>query len=111
VLEKMAGLQMVDVHVPTTDGRRLVLSRYTQPDRDQTLLLQRLHLTLPEQPRPNSRRSLQLTARLRHVRLCSGDLQGSPTSRSMGYARFYPRIAEVGLGAWAPENLPRCRSG
>ena len=52
VLEKMAGLQMVDVHVPTTDGRRLVLSRYTQPDRDQTLLLQRLHLTLPEQPPP-----------------------------------------------------------
>jgi hypothetical protein len=30
----------------------LVLSRYTQPDRDQTLLLQRLHLTLPEQPPP-----------------------------------------------------------
>jgi hypothetical protein len=52
VLEKMATLQMVDVHVPTTDGRRLVLSRYTQPDRDQTLLLQRLHLTLPEQPPP-----------------------------------------------------------
>ena len=43
---------MVDVHLPTTDGRRLVLSRYTQPDRDQALLLQRLHLSLPDQPPP-----------------------------------------------------------
>jgi len=31
VLEKMAALQMVDVHLPTTDGRSLILSRYTQP--------------------------------------------------------------------------------
>jgi hypothetical protein len=52
VIEKMAGMQMVDVHLPTTDGRRLVLSRYTQPDRDQALLLQRLHLALPDQPPP-----------------------------------------------------------
>jgi hypothetical protein len=48
----MAAMQMVDVHLPTTDGRHLVLSRYTQPDRDQTLLLQRLQLSLPEQPPP-----------------------------------------------------------
>jgi len=43
---------MVDVHVPTTDGRRLVLSRYTQPEPEQKLLLQQLQLRLPDQPPP-----------------------------------------------------------
>jgi len=52
VLEKFAAMQMVDVHVPTTDGRHLVLSRYTQPDQDQKLLLQEMKLALPEQPPP-----------------------------------------------------------
>jgi hypothetical protein len=50
VLEKFSAIQMVDVHLPTTDGRHLILPRYTQPDRDQLLLLQRLKLTLPPQP-------------------------------------------------------------
>ena len=45
-------MQMVDVHLPTTDGRHIVLSRYTHPDQDQRLLLQRLKLTLPSQPPP-----------------------------------------------------------
>ena len=40
VLEKFTAMQMVDVHVPTTDGRHLVLPRYTQPNQDQKLLLQ-----------------------------------------------------------------------
>ncbi len=52
VLEKLGGIQMVDVHLPTTDGRRLVLPRYTQPGGDQKLLLQQLKLRLPEQPPP-----------------------------------------------------------
>ena len=39
VLEKFSALQMVDVHLPTTDGRYLVLPRYTQPDKDQQILL------------------------------------------------------------------------
>jgi hypothetical protein len=52
VLMKLAGLQMVDVHLPTTDGRTLILSRYTQPNQDQALLLNQLRLTLPEQPVP-----------------------------------------------------------
>jgi hypothetical protein len=52
VLEKFAAMQMVDVHVPIVDGRQLVLSRYTQPDKDQRLVLQALKLTLPEQPPP-----------------------------------------------------------
>ncbi|MFQ5592066.1 MAG: IS1634 family transposase [Phycisphaerae bacterium] len=52
VLEKFAAMQMVDVHVPTVDGRELVLSRYTQPDRDQRLVLQEMKLALPKQPPP-----------------------------------------------------------
>ena len=52
VLEKMAALQMVDVHLPTTDGRCLILSRYTQPEKDQQLLLSQLKLELPAQPPP-----------------------------------------------------------
>ena len=52
VLEKFATLQMVDVHLPTTDGRTLILTRYTEPEQDHQILLQRLQLTLPQQPPP-----------------------------------------------------------
>ena len=52
ILEKFSTIQMVDVHLPTTDGRRLVLPRYTQPTPDHQLLLRQLHLQLPEQPLP-----------------------------------------------------------
>ena len=51
-LEKFSALQMVDVHLPTTDGRTLILSRYTEPEKDQQLLLQQLRLQRPEQPPP-----------------------------------------------------------
>ena len=52
VIAKFKTMQMVDVHVPTTDGRELVLSRYTQPEVDQRMLLDLLRLKLPEQPPP-----------------------------------------------------------
>ena len=52
VLDKFAGIQMLDVHFPTTDGRTLILSRYTDPNPDQRLLVERLNLTLPPQPPP-----------------------------------------------------------
>jgi transposase len=51
-LEKFAAVQMVDVHIPTTDERELCLTRYTQPEPDLKLLLDRLKLTLPAQPPP-----------------------------------------------------------
>jgi len=51
-LEKFAGMQMVDVHLPITDGSELVLSRVTGPEKDQQLLLQQLKLQFPEQPLP-----------------------------------------------------------
>ncbi len=52
VLEKLAGLQMLDVSFPTTDGRRLIMPRYTEPDPEQALLLHHLSLVLPQQPPP-----------------------------------------------------------
>jgi len=52
VLEKFVSIQMIDVYLPTTDGKELLLRRYTQPDKDQLLLLSRLNLNLPDQPRP-----------------------------------------------------------
>jgi transposase len=52
VLEKLAGIQMLDVSFPTTDGRRLVMPRYTEPNPEQALLLHQLNLILPKQPPP-----------------------------------------------------------
>ena len=52
VLEKLAAMQMIDVELPTTDDRLVVLSRYTEPEKDQLLLLRQLKLQLPAQPPP-----------------------------------------------------------
>ena len=52
VLEKFASMQMVDVHLPTTDDKELRLPRYTEPTQEHILLLMRLGLKLPPQPRP-----------------------------------------------------------
>jgi transposase len=52
VLEKMSAIQMVDLWVPTIDGRLLILPRYTQPEKDHQMLLHELHLQLPSQPLP-----------------------------------------------------------
>ena len=55
VFEKLATIQMLDVCVPTTDGRELLLTRHTEPSTDVALLLEHLHLTLPSQPPPKIR--------------------------------------------------------
>jgi transposase len=55
VLEKFAAVQMLDVHLPTTDDRELVLTRYTEPEKDLQLLLMQMKLTLPSQPPPKLR--------------------------------------------------------
>src|ERR1700749_3035802 len=52
VLEKFAAMQMIDVHLPTTDGRELLLTRYTEPEPELTLLLNKLKLEPPAQPPP-----------------------------------------------------------
>ena len=52
VLEKFCAVQMVDVHLPTTDGREVILTRYTQPEKELQVLLTQLNLPLPAQPPP-----------------------------------------------------------
>lgn len=52
VLAKFAAVQMIDVHLPTTDGRELILTRYTEPEPELQLLLDKLKLQLPAQPSP-----------------------------------------------------------
>ncbi len=52
VLDKFRAVQMIDVHLPTTDGRQVILNRYTQPEKELQLLLNQLKLQLPEQPPP-----------------------------------------------------------
>jgi hypothetical protein len=51
-IDKFAAVQMIDVHLPTTDGRELRLTRYTHPEPELQLLIQRLKLSLPPQPPP-----------------------------------------------------------
>ncbi|MGA3141230.1 MAG: IS1634 family transposase [Xanthobacteraceae bacterium] len=51
-LQKFAAVQMIDVHLPTTDGREIVLTRYTEPEPELSLLLERMKLSLPPQPPP-----------------------------------------------------------
>jgi len=52
VLEKFASVQMIDVHIPTTDGREIQLTRHTEPGPEIRLLLSKLKLELPPQPPP-----------------------------------------------------------
>lgn len=52
VVEKFSRMQMLDVHCPTTDERELVFVRYTQPEKDQQLLLAQMNWELPPQSPP-----------------------------------------------------------
>lgn len=65
-LENLAAIQMVDVHLPTTDGRHLILSRYTQPEPEQNILLDQLRLGLPPQPPPR----ISATAESHRAEVC-----------------------------------------
>ena len=52
ILETLATVQMVDVWLPTTDGRWLIMPRFTQPEAEHRIILEKLKLTLPNQPPP-----------------------------------------------------------
>ena len=52
IIEKFRMVKMVDVVMPTTDGRIVTLPRYVEPKKDVAILLDRLGLTLPAQPPP-----------------------------------------------------------
>jgi hypothetical protein len=62
VLDTFAAVQRLDVHIPTTDGRQIVLTRTTEPESKLQLLLDRLHLQWPPQPPPKITRSQAQTA-------------------------------------------------
>lgn len=55
VLRSLSAIQLVDVHIPITDGRELVMPRYTEPEAQQEIILEKLNLKLPKQPPPRIR--------------------------------------------------------
>ena len=90
VLEKMAAIQMVDVQLPTTDGRTVILSRYTEPEVDQAVLLQQLKISLPAQPPP---RVIAPDVPARYDRPhCGADLP--PTMQNQRSGGFLPSSSE-----------------
>jgi hypothetical protein len=48
ILRELAGIQVGDILLRTTDGRELVLRRIARPERDQARILEALKLSLPE---------------------------------------------------------------
>jgi hypothetical protein len=74
VLDKLAVVQMLDVHFPSTDGRTLILSRHTELNADQKLLVRQLNLDLPPQPHDLVRKVCNFSGS------CSGDTRRPPTS-------------------------------
>jgi hypothetical protein len=55
VLQSLSAIQMMEVHLPTTDGRLLIMPRHTEPEPEQKMILQTLKLELPPQPPPRIR--------------------------------------------------------
>lgn len=55
VLQSLSRIQMLEVHLPTTDGRTLIMPRHTEPEAEQKMILQKLNLQLPPQPPPRIR--------------------------------------------------------
>ena len=92
VLEKFAALQMIDVHLPTTDSREIILARTTQPEPELKLLLDKLKLELPAQPLPKIS-----AAQAKSATACSADLEESLVDLSTTYNLWTPPIREVGL--------------
>jgi hypothetical protein len=70
VLEKFSAVQMIDVYIPTTDGRELNLTRYTQPEPELRLLLDKLKLTLPTQSPPKITAAQAAAANAHVVQTC-----------------------------------------
>lgn len=52
IIDQLKAIQMIDVRIPTNDNRFLEMSRFTQPDKTQALLLAQLNFELPEQAPP-----------------------------------------------------------
>lgn len=61
-LASLGAIKMVDVHLPTTDGRTLILPRFTEPQAEQRMILEKLGLALPPQPPPRIRAAAAMAA-------------------------------------------------
>ena len=93
VPDKLAAIQMLDVHFPTTDGRTLILSRYTELNADQKIRSNNSGSTcLPSRHRASPHRQ---NTRPTQVDRCSGDFGG----RAADFIHFFPRIGKVGSGS------------
>ena len=73
VLEKFSAMQMIDVHLPTSDGRTIILSRYTQPEAELQLLLKQLKLAITRSAAAQNH-GLRPTGQ---IGLCSEDFLGA----------------------------------
>ena len=69
-IDKFAAVQMIDVHLPTTEGREILLSRYTHPEPELQLLIRQLKLNLPPQPPPRITTTAVTQAARRSEDLC-----------------------------------------
>ncbi len=52
VLDKLSAIVMIDVRIPTTDSRMLEMRRYSQPELEHRIILDKLKVRLPKQPPP-----------------------------------------------------------
>ena len=93
MLDKLAAIQMLDVHFPTTDGRTLILSRYTEPNADQKLLRQ-LKLDLPPQPPP--RIAVPVRPRSSRSAPCRGNPRQATFISTHLSARALPQLRKSG---------------
>ncbi len=95
VLDKLAAVQMLDVHFPTTDGRTLILTRYTEFSADQKLLVKMLKLDLPPQPPPRitAPRTASPPIAPAPDPPCSGDFRYA----AIVSTHFFPPVEKVGL--------------
>jgi transposase len=52
VLDKLGTIMMIDVRIPTADGRIFEMRRYSQPEIEHRIILDKLKIDLPAQPPP-----------------------------------------------------------
>jgi len=83
-------VQMIDVFVPTTDGRELSLTRYTQPEPELKLLLEKLKLTLPAQPYADDFIGAMPTPRWREIFRSKTDRECRSCRARIGCAAVVP---------------------
>jgi len=66
-LDKLSAIMMIDVRIPTTDGRILEIHRYSQPELEQRIILDKLNVKLPKQPPP------KVYSHQLNIQLCGGN--------------------------------------